>query len=219
MLLSLKKMVVFDLDDTIFEGRFLYTAARELGFYDSLMKIVLEKDDAYVMTKRIATLFKGTDIGKIYEIADKIKIVDGTENVVKKLKEQGFIVGIISESYDIVAEHVRKRIGADFALANELEFSASLATGEVKIPAYFMKNEKSACSHNYCKTNAMLSIAEKYGIRASNIIAIGDSERDICIVKTAGIGVAFCSTNQALNYAADKVIQEKSFNQLLSIAF
>ncbi|MGE3062335.1 MAG: HAD-IB family phosphatase [bacterium] len=218
MLLTLKKMVVFDLDDTIYEGRFLYTAAKELGFYDNLMKIMLEKDEPYVLTKRVATLFKGVNIAKFYEIAESIKIIDDTIDVVRKLKEQGFIVGIISESYDIVAEHVRKKIGADFALANEIEFSESVATGEVKIPAYFMKNDRSVCSHNYCKTNAMLNIAEKYGISISNIIAVGDSERDICIVKTAGIGVSFCSMNLVLNYVADKVIQEKRFQELLNIA-
>ena len=217
MLLTLRKLVIFDLDDTIFEGRFLYTAARELNFYDALMKIMLEKDEPYVMTKRIATLFKGVTIEKFYEIADKIKIIDDTADIVKSLKNQGYIVGIISESYDIVAEHVRKKVGADFALANELEFSNSAATGEVKIPAYFLKSDKSVCAHNYCKTNAMLSVAEKYNIPLSNVVAIGDSERDICIVKTAGIGVAFCSTNQVLNYVADKVIQEKRFSQLLNV--
>lgn len=219
MLLTLKKLVIFDLDDTIFEGRFLYTAAKELNFYDELMKVMLEKDEPYVMTKRIAFLFKGVGIDKIYEIADKIKIIDDTADVIKNLKEQGYIVGIISESYNVVAEHVRKKVGADFALANELEFSNSVATGEVKIPSYFLKSDKSTCSHNYCKTNAMINIAEKYGIPLSNVVAIGDSERDICIIRNAGIGVAFCSTNQILNYVADKVIQEKKFSQLLRFIY
>jgi len=78
-----------------------------------------------------------------------------------------------------------------------------------------MRSDKSRCNHNFCKTNAILHIAEKYDIDLSNIIAIGDSENDICMVKNVGIGVSFCSDNKVLNYTADKVIRERSFKLLL----
>ena len=47
------------------------------------------------------------------------------------------------------------------------------------------------------------------------MIAIGDSVYDICMVKAAGIGVAFCSKNGLLNAVADKVIEKKSFREIL----
>ncbi|HOW56885.1 MAG TPA: HAD-IB family phosphatase, partial [Smithellaceae bacterium] len=129
-----------------------------------------------------------------------------------------YVVGIISDSYHFVAEHIAQKIGAHFSIANELEFSKSIATGEVKILSYFIKSGKSKCNHNFCKSNALLHLSEKYNIPLENIIAVGDSDNDICMVKYAGIGVAFCSDNKLLNSIADKMIADKSFLPLLEFA-
>jgi glucosyl-3-phosphoglycerate synthase len=61
----------------------------------------------------------------------------------------------------------------------------------------------------------VLDLSKKYDIPTANIIAIGDSENDICMVKHAGIGVAFCSDNKLLNSIADKVIIERKFGPVL----
>lgn len=44
----------------------------------------------------------------------------------------------------------------------------------------------------------MRFITEQYKIALSDILAVGDSENDICMVRFAGIGVAFCTTHQML---------------------
>ncbi len=49
------------------------------------------------------------------------------------------------------------------------------------------------------------------------MIAVGDSVNDLCMVKAAGIGVAFCSKNGLLNVIADKVISTRSFRDLLDL--
>jgi len=215
---GLKKMVIFDMDDTLLQGRFIEVCAKTFDFEQSLIEIRSRGEEPYLMTKLIATLMKGLNIAQIIQIADSIPLVPDTLEVVEELRKRGYIVGIISDSYDIVVQHIRNKIGADFALGNELEFSESTATGEVKVPSFFMKMEKGLCHHSFCKTNALAHVAEQYGIDISNIIAIGDSENDICIVKATGIGVAFCSTNKILNAVADHVIEEKRFESILGFA-
>ena len=106
----------------------------------------------------------------------------------------------------------------DFSLSNELEFSKSICTGEVKIPSFLFSNKKSICKHSLCKTNALLSLIEKYNIPKENCITISDGMNDLCMIKEAGLGISFCSTNELLNHHADIVIQEQSFNDLLAIA-
>jgi phosphoserine phosphatase len=106
----------------------------------------------------------------------------------------------------------------DFSIANELEFSRSIATGEVKIPSSFIRPEHSKCNHDYCKSNVLLELAEKYSIDIKNIIAVGDGENDICLVRESGIGVAFCSQNKILNLVADIIITDKSFNRIMENA-
>ena len=214
-LIGLKKVVIFDLDNTIFEGRFVEKAGEVLGFQKEFYDILAKNNEPFLITKLIARLFNGVNLAKIIEIAEGISIIPDVIEVVQELKKRGYICGIISDSYDCVTNHIKNKLALDFSLANDLEFSQGVATGEVKIPSFFMRSDKSRCNHNFCKTNAILHIAEKYDIDLSNIIAIGDSENDICMVKNVGIGVSFCSNNKVLNYTADKVIRERSFKLLL----
>lgn len=106
----------------------------------------------------------------------------------------------------------------DFSLSNELEFSKGICTGEVKIPSFLFNNSKSVCRHSLCKTNAVLSLLDKYQIPKENCIAIGDSMNDLCMIKEAGLGIAFCSQDELLNHHADIILKEQSFGELLSIA-
>lgn len=168
--------------------------------------------------KSMARLMKDRSINEILEVVDSIKIVRDAEFVVSELKKKGYILGIISDSYDVVTNHLKNKLGMDFSVANELEFSKSIATGEVKVPSAFLRTQKSKCNHDFCKANVLYQLAEKYKIEIKNIISVGDSENDFCLIKESGTGVSFCSENKYLNYVADKIISEKSFSQILDFA-
>ncbi len=217
-LTGLKKMIVFDMDNTLLAASFISTAADEFNFREDLVKIVTEHDTPYVRTKSIAKLLKNRSIDEILKVTDKIEIVSDAKKIIKELKSRGYICGIISDSYDVVTNHIKNLLGMDFSIANELEFSKSLATGEVKIPSYFVRTSSSKCSHDLCKSNVLFQVAEKYKVDIQNTIAVGDSENDICMLKESGIGIAFCSDNKMLNIIADRSITEKSFKQILEIA-
>jgi phosphoserine phosphatase SerB len=218
-LIGKEKMMVFDMDNTLLESSFIMTAAEEFNFRDELIKIVTEYTNSFTRTKSIARLMKGRSFDEILGVVDKIKIIDDAATVIRELKKKGYICGIISDSYDVVTNHVKNKLKLDFSIANELEFSKSIATGEVKVPSAFMKNKHSKCNHDFCKSNVLFQLAEKYSIDIKNTIAIGDSENDICLIKESGIGIAFCSHNNYLNLVADRIISEKSFVQILEIAY
>ena len=215
---SLKKMIIFDMDNTVLNGRFIDKAAVTFGFKEELVNIITKNYESFLITKLIAGLFKGKNIAHLLNVVEDIPIVPDAIDVTKELKKRGYIVGIISDSYDCVANHIKNKIGADFALANELEFSQSIASGEIIIPSFFTKTDKSQCNHKFCKSNAMFQVADQYGIGLSNTIAVGDSEYDICMVTFAGIGVSFCSNNIVLNTIADQIIATKSFKPILDFA-
>lgn len=214
---SLDKLVVFDMDNTLLQGRFIDTCADEFNFKSTLMNIRSAESDVIILTKQIATLLKGKTFNELIGLADSIPIIEGTKDVVIELKKRGYIVGIISDSYDCITNHIKNKLGMDFSLSNELEFSKSICTGEVKIPSFLFSNTKSLCKHSLCKTNAMLSLLDKYKIQKENTIAIGDSMNDLCMIKEAGLGIAFCSKDELLNHHADLLINEKSFQELLNL--
>ncbi|MFZ6025188.1 MAG: HAD-IB family phosphatase [Bacteroidota bacterium] len=213
-----QKMVVFDMDDTILKGRFVDTFASRFNLTEQLQDIRKKIVDRTVRTKAIARLFKGKTIQDLLVTVDSIELIADVKKVIVSLHERGYIVGIITDSYDFVANHIKNKIGADYFLANELEFSNNIATGEVKIPSFFFRHEESFCLHNICKSNALDHILQKYGIDHGNCIAIGDSENDICMVRKSGFGIAFRSKDQYLKQSADLLIQEESFAALLAYA-
>ncbi len=215
---GLKKMIIFDMDHTLLTSSFITTAADNFNFRKELVKIVTENDNPYIRTKSIAKLLTDKSIDEILKVADKIGIISDAKSIIKELKSRGYICGIISDSYDVVTNHIKNKLGMDFSIANELEFSKSISTGEVKIPSYFVRTSSSKCHHDVCKSNVLFQLAEKYKVEIQNIIAVGDSENDICLLRESGIGIAFCSDNKMLNIIADKVIREKSFKQILEIA-
>lgn len=215
---GLKKMAIFDMDNTILRGRFIDTCAEIFGFTPELKKLRATETDSVILTKQIARLMKGRNFGELLKVAESIPLVGDIEETVKELKSRGYIVGIISDSYDFITNHVKNKIGADFCLSNELEFSNSIATGEVKLPSFFINHSASICKHTLCKTNALQHITQQYGVLLSNCVAVGDSANDLCMVQKAGIGVAFCSTNELLNYSADKIISRYAFAELLEYA-
>jgi len=216
-LTSLKKVAMFDMDNTILRASFINTAAKEFGFTKDLVDIVTNNNNPFIRTKMIARLLKGKNIGDILALADSIEVTPNLQEVVAELKQQGYITGIISDSYDCITNHFKNKFGFDFTISNELEFSRSVATGEVKIPSLFLLDDKSQCKHDYCKLNALINICSKYGVDLKNTLVVGDGENDICCIRKAGIGVSFCSTNQFVDSVADYIIKEPDFNCLLPI--
>ena len=217
-LAPLKKMIIFDMDNTILQGRFVYEAAKEFNFEKEMVKVLATNSDSWLLTKLIAQNLKGLNIAQILALVDKIPLVPDTQEVIAELKKRGYLVGIISDSYDVVTQHLKNKLGMDFAIANELEFSNSIATGEVKVPSHFIHTEESKCSHNFCKSNVMMKLAAKHEIPLGNMIAVGDSDNDVCMVRFAGIGIAFCSNNFVLNNVADYKIETKSFKSIFDFA-
>jgi glucosyl-3-phosphoglycerate synthase len=213
-LMSLKKIAMFDMDNTILRKSFIHVAANEFGFKTELMDIVTNNSNAFIRTKLIARLLKGKTIGELLAVADLIEITPNLKETIQRLKAQGYITGIISDSYDCITNHIKNKIGFDFTISNELEFSKSIATGEIKIPSLFLLDDKSQCKHDYCKLNALISICGRYGVDLKNTLVVGDGENDICCIKKGGLGVSFCSTNPVVDSIADFIIKEPDFSLL-----
>lgn len=206
---QLSKIAIFDMDNTLLSKSFIHTCAEKFGFKKELLEIIISQSNPYIRTKQIAKLLKGKTVNDLIKVADEIPFSNNIEKLLYHLRERGYKIGIISDSYDYITNYFVNKLRLDFSLANELEFSQSIVTGEVKIPSFFLTNKNSICKHEICKTNALISICYNLNIDLSNTIAIGDAENDICMVNKSGIGISYCSSSQTLDSVADFVIKEK----------
>lgn len=56
------------------------------------------------------------------------------------------------------------------------------------------------------KGNSLRALASKLGVPMSAVIAMGDSDNDISMVKVAGLGIATSNANDSLKSVADEII-------------
>lgn len=213
----LEKLAIIDMDRTLIVSSFINTCARQFGFERELIDIVTSQTNPFIRTKQIARLLKGRTVNELLQVAESIPVSKNADLLIKTLREKGYRIGIISDSYEYVTNHFMNKLGIDFSLANELEFSRSVVTGEVKIPSFFLPNPKSVCTHEICKTHAILNLCDSLQIDISNTLTIGDGENDICMTKKSGIGISFCASTPMLNLVADFVITERDMGLIASL--
>ena len=68
------------------------------------------------------------------------------------------------------------------------------------------------CAIEAGKGNTLIALAEKLGIPAEEVIAVGDSRNDISLVTAAGLGLAMENASDELKAVADKIICHYSEN-------
>ncbi len=214
----MRKMVVFDMDNALLQGRFIDVCAKKYNFKQALDLLRNIDKNSISFTKRIASFLQGKTIQELTKIADDIPMTKDIEEVAKELKGRGYLICIITDSYQVIANRIGNRIGADWCLSYELEHMGGVATGNVRIPVNFSYSEKSSCDHPVCKTNALRHLCEKFNILMENTIVIGGSENDLCMIRHAGVGVAFCTSSEILTTVARKNITQPLFRELLDVA-
>jgi glucosyl-3-phosphoglycerate synthase len=218
-LIGLNKLIVFDMDNTLLEGRFIDSFVKKIGKTQELESLRNQyADDGLLLSKKIACLMKGFTVADILSALKEIPVVNDAKKVIQYFKSKGFITGLISDSYRIVTAFLKEQLGLDFALSNELDFLNGKATGEIQVPSFFFRHNNSYCLHTNCKSHALCHIAEYYQIEIKNCIAVGDSLNDLCMIENAGIGVAYCPESDILSHKAAKVITEKSMRSLTEFA-
>lgn len=217
---KLHKMVIFNLDETIFREDYLMTAAIEFGFGHSLQQVREHFTDPATILEHTANLFQGRNLAELLEVADAIPLVPDIKSVVRELKKRGYTCGIITDGFEFVARHIKNQLGMDFAFANKLHLYNSVATGEVTIPEYFLCPDKNIPSQPavYCKSNILTYIADKYHVTPQNIIYVGSGSDGIQLLDEAGIGVAFDAVSPDIEKVADKIIPGPWMEPLLQIA-
>jgi glucosyl-3-phosphoglycerate synthase len=211
------KLAIFDLDNTLFVGRFIERLAAAYDFGERLSAILAANRESFLITKLVARQVKGLDFAQLLAVVRAMPFAANAAEVVTELRRRGYLVGIVSDGYDFVARHAAAELGADFSIANELEFSDAVATGEVKVPSVFARCEESICGHNFCKSNVMLHLSRLHGIPLENVLAVGDSEYDACMVRYAGLGVAICPSSDTLRTVADLVIETRDVKPVLDV--
>ncbi|HMJ88687.1 MAG TPA: HAD-IB family phosphatase [Candidatus Acidoferrum sp.] len=213
---STQRVALFDMDGVLLNGRFIRALADRVGKAVELATFL----DNFSMSpeeraKKIALLFTGVPRTVFEETAKDIPLTPGAIETIVGLRKIGYRVGIVTDSYHVAAEIVRRRVFADFTFAHMMKFKHGKATGRVTLsPA--MAHEEGCCEHLFCKVNVLRHLSERLGITAEDVVAVGDGENDICLLRAAGKSIAFEPKVPQLAQVAQHVV-EGTLSAVLSI--
>jgi phosphoserine phosphatase len=202
---DVERLALFDMDGTLLGGRFIVELARrtrrEIPLSQYLDRLDLTPE---TRARRIAKVFRGVDRELMVQVARELPLNPGAVEAVVGLRKLGYRVGIITDSYHTAAETVRRRVFADFVLANVIEFRRGKATGVVTLAPTFRSGQVGRRA--YDKLNALRFLIKRWGLSARHVVAVGDSATDIGMLRGAGLSVAYQPKNERVRRAAKHVI-------------
>lgn len=203
-----QRLLLLDMDGTITPSRFVVELARASGLEDGLKALLDRPDhgsgsgsdgdsdtdtDAATRSDRIAQLFRFIHKQKFEQVARALDIRPGVIEFVNQMRRRGFMVGVVSDSYFIAAEIMRRRIFADFAMAHTIQFDSEVCNGFVRLNPAFLPFGEGA-GKGLCKSNVLRHFQADITPSASSVSSnaktmqcwvVGDNLNDLALMRLA----------------------------------
>jgi phosphoserine phosphatase len=58
--------------------------------------------------------------------------------------------------------------------------------------------------------------ADQFCVPIENTLAVGDTKSDICMIRRAGVGIAFMPKDEEIKKASDKIVSEPDLLKVLN---
>lgn len=201
------KLVVFDLDNVIIDGEAIDEIGKLANVEDEIAEITEKamqgEIDFETSIKDRVKLLEGTSIEDIQKAANELPLMEGAEETVKALKDEGLKVAVISGSFDVVADVIKDKLGLDYIYTNSFIVEDGKLTGEVEGPLV-----------SGTKIDVLNDLVSNEGISLDDVVAVGDGANDISMIEPAAIGIAF-NAKPSVKEIADIVIDEKDLSKVL----
>ncbi|MBO8182314.1 MAG: phosphoserine phosphatase SerB [Archaeoglobus sp.] len=205
-----KRLIVFDMDSTIVDAEIIDELAKVAGVGEEVKRVTEKAMEGEISFKEAleerVKLLKGLPVEVLERIYSQIKLTEGAKELIKSLKESGYVVAVISGGFSYFTNRLKEELGLDYAFGNELEIENGVLTGRLKGRIIDAAE----------KARIIEEIARKEGIDREDIVAVGDGANDKIMVENAGLGIAFNAKN-ALKEVADGSISKENLIGIASI--
>jgi phosphoserine phosphatase len=204
-----KRLVCMDVDSTFVKGELIDELAELCGCKGQVADITAramrgEIDFKQALAERVK-LLEGLPFERARSLIERFELTPGADRFVKVLQHLGFRVGLVSGGFSFFVDELSARFGLDFAVANELEVEAGKLTGRVR--GTIVDGER--------KAQVLKEMAQKYGCRLEQTVAIGDGANDVFMLQTAGLGIAFRAKPKLQEVAAMSLNHHERLDTLL----
>ena len=180
-----RRLVVFDMDSTLIQGEAIDELADVAGIGDQVAQITEagmqgKIDFKESLTQRVA-LLNGLEENVLSFVAQNLVLTEGADRLIRKLKQLGYKIGIISGGFEYFGKYLQKKLGLDYVFTNCLEIADGKLTGKIK--GDIIDGQK--------KAEILTTIAQVENISLQQTVAVGDGANDLPMISIAGLGVAF----------------------------
>ena len=207
---QVKGLCVMDVDGTLILEEVIDLLGREVGREEEISQITSramrgELDFDSSLRKRVSFL-EGLPVSVFEKVFNSIHLSPNAQKFISILQKNGILVGLVSGGFTPIVERLAKFLSISYFSANQLEVKDGLLTGTLvgQIISPQVKKE------------TLEKWREKLKLPKERTIAIGDGANDLLMLKSAGLGIAFCG-KEVLKKEIPNHVDKRDFLEVLPL--
>lgn len=198
---QVKGLCVLDVDGTLILEEVIDLLGREAGREAEIAQITSqamrgEIDFESSLRKRVS-LLEGLPDSVFDNVFNSIHLSLNTQKFISILQKNEILVGLVSGGFTPIVERLAKSLDIAYFSANQLEVKDGHLTG--KLVGQIINPE--------IKKDTLEQWRKELKLSKERTVAIGDGANDLLMLKSAGLGIAFCAKEvlkKEIQYHVDK---------------
>ena len=207
---QVKGLCVMDVDGTLILEEVIDLLGKEAGREEEISQITSramqgELDFESSLRKRVS-LLEGLPVSVFDKVFNTIHLTSNAQEFISILQKNGILVGLVSGGFIPIVERLAKSLGIAYFSANQLEVKDGLLTG--KLVGHIISPE--------VKKETLEKWRKELKFSKERTIAIGDGANDLLMLKSAGLGIAFCA-KEVLKKEIPNHVDKRDFLEVLPL--
>lgn len=207
---QVKGLCVMDVDGTLILEEVIDLLGREAGREAEISQITSramrgELDFESSLRKRVS-LLEGLPISVFDKVFNTIHLTPNAQKFISILQKNDILVGLVSGGFSPIVARLAKSLDIAYFSANQLEVKEGFLTGKL-VGAIISPEVKQATLEQWRK---------EFKLPKERTVAIGDGANDLLMLKSAGLGIAFCA-KEVLKKEIPHHVDKRDFLEVLPL--
>ena len=207
---QIKGLCVMDVDGTLILEEVIDLLGREVGREEEISQITSrvmrgELDFESSLRKRVSFL-EGLPVSVFDKAFDSIHLSPNAQKFISILQTNGILVGLVSGGFTPIVGRLAKSLGIAYFSANQLEVKGGFLTGELV----------GQIISPQVKKDTLEQWRKELQLPRERTVAIGDGANDLLMLKSAGLGIAFCA-KEVLKKEIPNHVDKRDFLEVLPL--
>ena len=207
---QVKGLCVMDVDGALILEEVIDLLGREAGCEEEIAQLTSqamrgELDFERSLRDRVSFL-EGLPISVFDTVFNSIHLSPNAQEFISILQKNGILVGLVSGGFTPIVERLAKSLDIAYFSANQLEVKDGLLTG--KLVGQIISPE--------VRKDTLEQWRKELKLSKERTIAIGDGANDLFMLKSAGLGIAFCA-KEVLKQEIPNHVDKRDFLEVLPL--